>query len=47
MGLLRPGGDGGNLPETHAFDDGWLASMGGDKARVELVSAGRDLLCAL
>ncbi len=44
VGLLGPGGDGGNLPETHALDDGRTASMSGDEARVELASARRDLL---
>src|SRR5208283_2510898 len=47
VGLLRPGGDRGNLPEMHAFNDGWPASMSGDKVRVELLAARRDLLGAL
>jgi hypothetical protein len=47
VSLLRPGGDRGDLPEMHPFDDGRLASMSGDEARVELASARRDLLRAL
>ena len=47
VSLLRPGGDRGNLPEAHRLNDCRLASMSGDEARVELPSAGRDLLRAL
>ena len=44
MGLLGPGGDRGNLPETHRLDDGRAASMGINEARVELVS--RAAICS-
>ena len=47
VGLLGPGGDRGNLPETHRLDDGRAASMGFNEARVELLSVRGDLLCAL